>query len=854
MFLISASIMAQDNFETSFGFANTSDIAKDVVATADGGYVLVGTSNTPEMGYQVYALKIDATGTEVWSQLYGSEMDEFGMVVSLDAEENLYLAGHRGLETEGGDVWAMKVSGEDGSIVWQNVYEEADLEVVLTDAVVALDDDGLILLGNKRDIGTEGNRPFMTKIGTDGTQVWDKFVFENENITSQRVETLTKTPSGFYMLGGYTLDNQFSNAQPKIWKMTDEGDLLAERLLNITDGTDFPYFIAVYDILIDENSDMYMVGGSKSDNAFTTGPSFVLKTDSSGNEIWRNIDEFTSFSSQNRVYNKVIRNENNELIAVGMGINESSNSDLSVIKLDQNGTLIASNLQDIGTGIDELWSVALNGENTIVIGRSSGMNDAMNNGYDILVADLNTDLEVENIKNFGTVGPHHGHSTLAFCLTESGDFLIPSSANATQDQHAIIRLFQANAQGELVNSFDLDTDNLSVPYDILNANDGNYILQSTSSAGINITKIDETGNIIWDTPLNTRPIFQKAVAATDGGYYFGGYSQDANVYWGLLGEDGNMLWNVEHVVDNATASNVYDILENSAGELIVSGRVNNSTNESNGNIGTRPLVIKSSNTGEVLWETVYFDEDETESGTFGRIIKTIQTSDGDYVTIGTTGNVPLDQMDMHIMKIRDVDGTILWEKSYIVDKGFGSYDVMETEDGSLIFLGNSLNLVDSPVRQGVLLKTDASGNEIWTKYYETAGDRPLFYDFLELPNGDYGITGLTGINNTSVVLLMTVNEEGEMVATNIEELNITEKIQVAPNPNKGAFMLSFENEMKGEINIQVFDMNGRLCHSVKDYKNQNIYTQNFEVNLSSGMYFCQISDGQKTLTKKINIQ
>ena len=81
-------------------------------------------------------------------------------------------------------------------------------------------------------------------------------------------------------------------------------------------------------------------------------------------------------------------------------------------------------------------------------------------------------------------------------------------------------------------------------------------------------------------------------------------------------------------------------------------------------------------------------------------------------------------------------------------------------------------------------------------------------------------------------------------------------IIIFPNPNNGSFNITVNNEMKGAVTLSVTDVLGKIVKQVTINKNNTTSTTSFQLtDLSDGMYFVQVSDGntvQKTKFVKGN--
>ena len=90
----------------------------------------------------------------------------------------------------------------------------------------------------------------------------------------------------------------------------------------------------------------------------------------------------------------------------------------------------------------------------------------------------------------------------------------------------------------------------------------------------------------------------------------------------------------------------------------------------------------------------------------------------------------------------------------------------------------------------------------------------------------------------------------------IEDVNLPNTVtlhQAYPNPFNPISNINYSVDIAQIINISVFDLNGRLIHTlVNDYHSPGNYIRNFSGhNLSSGIYFISLNNNNRIQTQKI---
>jgi hypothetical protein len=174
-------------------------------------------------------------------------------------------------------------------------------------------------------------------------------------------------------------------------------------------------------------------------------------------------------------------------------------------------------------------------------------------------------------------------------------------------------------------------------------------------------------------------------------------------------------------------------------------------------------LIKTDANGDTMW-----------TRTYGGIAKdgvecVRQTADGGYILAGNTASFGAGNSDAWIIKI-NASGETMWTKTY-----GGQYDdsadfVQQTDDGGYIIAGNTQSFGNGSEENSDvwLIKTDASGDTLWTKTYgDSLIDFCRYVD--QTSDGGYILTGFTdspGFNNIDCFLIKT-NSTGDTIWTKI---------------------------------------------------------------------------------------
>jgi len=283
--------------------------------------------------------------------------------------------------------------------------------------------------------------------------------------------------------------------------------------------------------------------------------------------------------------------------------------------------------------------------------------------------------------------------------TSDGGFLLVQATN---------KIFKVNADGSLM--WELSPSNQV--NDAIELSDGNFAITGSYNNDIHITKIDQSGTIIWEKIFgsNENERAHDIIEMSNGDIVFGGSTRgfgavDEDFYVIRLSSSGETIF--QRIWGTQGSDEIYDMLEESnTGNLVVTGHYDN---------GFLVYLAKLDNVGNIL-------NDSTPYSLTSHLHKEIkETLDGGFIIVGSERtNNPYMQQDIIIVKT-DSDGNIEWSKLFGLgdspDQNDSAYDVAVLDDGSYAVVGSTTsygNVISDEgnyVTNAILLLLDADGND-----------------------------------------------------------------------------------------------------------------------------------------------
>jgi hypothetical protein len=345
-----------------------SDFDPTIHQTSDGGFIIGGISGSPiggekseksRGGLDFWVVKLDMNGNKVWDKTIGSNSSDDLVDVRQTADGGYILGG----TTDGGvggdktgpalgryDYWIVKLSAT-GSIVWDKTLGTWDEDFMR--CMTLTSDGGFVFAGGDQyyEYGDSGYK--LMKVAADGTKVWERKIQGTHNAEIYDIE---QTPDNGFILGGSSYQSaggdQTEDSFGDYWVVKLNADLSVawSNVLNTlfyNDGRGTNYFA---DLAQTPDGGYAVLGyssepalGDKSEDAHNGSFDYwLIKLNASGTQVWDKVIGGASYEAARGI----ISTTDGGLLLVG-----NSNSDVSFEKTENN------------KGMSDLWIVKLAPEN-----------------------------------------------------------------------------------------------------------------------------------------------------------------------------------------------------------------------------------------------------------------------------------------------------------------------------------------------------------------------------------------------------------------------------------------------------------------------------------------------------------
>lgn len=366
-----------------------------------------------------------------------------------------------------------------------------------------------------------------------------------------------------------------------------------------------------------------------------------------------------------------------------------------------------------------------------------------------------------------------------------------------------IWLVKIDVEGNLVWQDTIGEDDNDIVYDSQVTSDGGYILVGSKGMESWIGKLNNAGDLIWETSVEPYTLINTINQTSDGGYIIAGEDRSSfpliNHSISKLNYQGDIEWSSEPETPNGTENiKLQSILQTSDGGYII-GKIISDSYYHTGHIE----IIKLNSAGDHEWQKF-----GNCNGDWAKLNFVKKTNDN--------GIIYSTNCEYVLVKL-DENGNTIWG-------GYNSgMDLLELVDGGFVLVNHG--------PQNRLVKVNNIGQTEWF-----------------IPDD-----GLQPFENTNISIINANNDEGYLAAGSVGSgqgedyhtdfyiikydkiLSVNEvdgqSVKIYPNPVKE--ILNFSEKLR---NIEIYTIDGKKVLQTTNKEKINV------VELSSGLYIIKAED------------
>lgn len=293
----------------------------------------------------IFTIKYDNEGNEIWNISYDSGIDDVGFDVTVDSEDNIIIIGFSGSSNNWNGNFIVIKYNKDGIKQWSRTYRKGISS--FAGGIVTDSNDNIIISGSTGDINQMNVSAWTIKIDSNGNEIWNKVFRESWSDFSLGI---TIGPENNIITVGITISPMIGGGFSLV-NYDENGNVIWWRSYGGNQG---------WDLAIDSKGNIIMVGDYYSDEDDYLNW-FIIKCDNKGETLW--IQEYDSGQSDSPM-SVAIDSYDNVIVGGSSSFSKYQNYEHCLIIYDQDGTELCMKRPEI---MGSLMDVAVDHSDTIVV-------------------------------------------------------------------------------------------------------------------------------------------------------------------------------------------------------------------------------------------------------------------------------------------------------------------------------------------------------------------------------------------------------------------------------------------------------------------------------------------------------
>jgi hypothetical protein len=276
--------------------------------TQDGNILSVGYSSSYGNGQEIFVVKTDLSGRQLWQKTYGGSNRDVGHKVITTKDGNVMIVGQTnspGIAYGNDDVWLIKID-IDGNEIWNKSYGHQRHEVGYD--IVEVDDGGFLIVGYRDFYDVSGKDILIIEVDNNGNKIWEKTI-GTDGVFDEKAHSISKSKNYGYLITASTNVTKKDRFDPQVINIDFDGNIIWNKTYNGS-GLQHTRWVgsSTYDggIAILGTTNYYRAPGSNED-------AYLIKIDKDGNKLW----DYAIQGGKNDWGWAIIETYLNELVLVG---------------------------------------------------------------------------------------------------------------------------------------------------------------------------------------------------------------------------------------------------------------------------------------------------------------------------------------------------------------------------------------------------------------------------------------------------------------------------------------------------------------------------------------------------------
>ncbi len=198
--------------------------ASDIISSGDGFFLVAGFKFSNGVGKDFWVVKIDDQGNKLWDRTYGGIASDEASTIIASGDGGFLIVGYTHSKGMGrSDFWVVKIDNQ-GKKLWESAYGGSDSD--MADAITRTKDGGFLIAGSTYSKGSGKADIWVVKIDDQGKRLWDRTYGGSG---SDLANAITPANDGGFLIAGYTYSNGAGSTDFWVVKIDDQGNKLWEQ-------------------------------------------------------------------------------------------------------------------------------------------------------------------------------------------------------------------------------------------------------------------------------------------------------------------------------------------------------------------------------------------------------------------------------------------------------------------------------------------------------------------------------------------------------------------------------------------------------------------------------------------------
>jgi hypothetical protein len=751
------------------------DEGYSIAQTADGGYILVGSTKSYGIGgSDIYLIKVSADGDLVWTKMYGGIRNDYGYSVIQTTDGGFVVTGVTHSYGQGGaDIYVVRTDF-NGDSLWARTYGGTDDECGWS--VIQATDGNYIVAGYTDSYGSGWSDVYLIEIDSNGDSLWAQAY---GGASDDEGYSITRTSDGGYVVVGMSWSD-LSGYDVYLIRSDSTGDTLWTKTYG-GDGDDVGMSVAemgdagcivtgyttsygagsadVWVIRTDADGDTLWTktyGGSEYDWSYAVGPApdggcivvgetysfgagrwdvYAIRTDADGDTLWTRAYGGPNWDGGRAVVTKAYQWK--YVIAGYTYSYGTGGSDVYLIPLVESQVALSIDPAQTWVPRGGTLDFRVTYDNRTAETRSvevifeaytPGATDPVRTFYNTLSFDPGSSVKhyALLVPSFAPLGPGYiltvkiidpPGSAEAIAQKNFGFEVKPGMESISDDTAFIKTVIPQSAGPDTFWTRTYGGSEAECGYSIIQSHDGGYVIAgSTTSYGsggdLYLVKTDSKGDSLWAVNYGA---FYAEIGRSIVQTSDGGYIVTGSSWWGSSGRDIYLVRTDPggERLWTKTYGGPFSDVGYSVVQAADGGYLVAGNTWSYGDGRSDVYLIRTDHDGDTLWTRTYGDFDYDDAFAVLRVFNDC------YVVAGRTCSYGDGDSDVYLMKI-DSEGDTLWTRTYGGPLDDEAYAIAQTSDNGYLVAGWSSSYTEGDVDVFVI-RTDANGDTVWTRTYGGVG-------------------------------------------------------------------------------------------------------------------------------------